>query len=360
MKPITLNLSGWPPILILFGIALLGSVVHCAPMHQVGAWREVLPSLYYIPIVIAAINLGIRAAMSVAIASGVSHAIASAVGCGDVWVRPFTETILFICVGLTAAMATRMHESLAISRSRTSETERGESLEKAFRGTTSARQIPAFGQIVSGLVRRFRTPVSSIEGALWLIEDAHLTEEKHGEFVRIIRRESHQLERTLSDIQEFTQPRKPRIRKTDLSRLLDDVIQMAGPGEQHNFFLFRKDLPSTLPVLNCDPEQVSKMLLNLAINAMQSTPEGGELTWIARATDDHVVISLRDFGRGIPPEIVDRIFDPFFTTRENGMGLGLTVARQIAVAHGGTIAVDIADRGTSVTVVLPLNRPVPR
>jgi two-component system sensor histidine kinase HydH len=254
-----------------------------------------------------------------------------------------------------------MHESLVLGHERISHEQNDESLEKAFRGMTSVRQIPAFGQIVAGLVRRFRTPVSSIEGALWLIEDNHLNEEKHGEFIRIIRRESHQLERALSDIQEFTQPRKPRMRRVDLSHLLDEVIELAGPGEQRNIFLFRKEMPSSLPLLNCDPELITKMLLNLAMNAIQATPEGGQLIWTVQAGEDRVTISLRDFGRGIPTEVAGRIFDPFFTTRESGLGLGLTVARQIAVTHSGTIAVDsISERGTSISVVLPLNRSVPR
>lgn len=355
-----MKLNGWPPVLVLFGVALLGSVVHCSLAPEVGAWREVLPSLFYLPIVMAAINLGIRAAVSVAFAAGLSHVVASAIGCGDTWIRPFTETILFVCVGFTAAKMTRIHESLAAGHHPLSQRHGEESLENAFRDTASVRQLPAFGQIVAGLIRRFRTPVSSIEGAVWLLEDAHLTREKRDEFVRIIRTESQQLERALADIQEFTQPRKPRMRKADLSRLLDDVIQLAGLRESRAVFLFRKDLPPSLPALNCDPEQITKMLLNLAMNAIQATPEGGQIIWVARAGEGQVVVSIRDFGRGIPPGIVDRVFDPFFTTREGGLGLGLTVARQIAIAHGGTIRVDdISDRGTSISVALPLNPPNP-
>jgi signal transduction histidine kinase len=76
----------------------------------------------------------------------------------------------------------------------------------------------------------------------------------------------------------------------------------------------------------------------------------------AHVEPDNVVISVKDHGGGIPDLIVDRIFDPFFTTRESGLGLGLTVARQIMAAHRGTIAVDkLPEKGTSVSVVLPLH-----
>lgn len=256
---------------------------------------------------------------------------------------------------------TRLHESLAGSPQPLSQSQADERLDTAFRDPASVRQTPVFGQIVAGLVRRFRNPISSIEGASWLLEDTHLPKEKHEEFVRIIRTESHRLDRALSDIQEFTLPLKPRITKVDLSNLLDEVIQLAGPGEYRNFFLFRKDMAPGLPAVHCDPELITKMLLNLAMNAIQATPEGGQLIWKVCALDGQVAISIRDFGRGIPPGIVGRVFDPFFTTRESGLGLGLTVARQIAVAHGGSIQVEtIVDRGASISVLLPLNPPSPR
>ena len=87
-------------------------------------------------------------------------------------------------------------------------------------------------------------------------------------------------------------------------------------------------------------------------------PEGGQLVWTVRVVDHRMLISLRDYGRGILPGVKARIFDPFFSTRENALGLGLTVARQVAVAHGGNIEVDdTTDRGTSVSAVLPLNPP---
>jgi signal transduction histidine kinase len=355
-----MKLDGWLPVVVPFVIALVGSLLPCSLAPQ-GYWREVLPSLFYLPVVVAAINLGTRAAVSVALAAGVAHGAASLIGCGYTWVRPFTETILFVSVGLTAATLTRMHASLAGNQHALSQTEENDVLENTFRETPGLRQFPAFGQMVNSLIRRFRTPLSSIEGASWLLEDKNVPAEKHDEFVKIIRRESHLLDRALSDIQEFTQPRRPRICKTDVSRLLDEVIEVSCPRVHSNFYLFRKDIPSTLPPLKCDPEQISKALMNLAMNAIQATPEGGQLIWTVRAADGKMVISLRDFGRGIPSAIVDRIFDPFFTTHDSGLGLGLTVARQIAVAHGGTISVDdISDRGASLSLTLPLNPPITR
>ena len=356
-----MNLNGWPLVIVSFAAAMLGSVVHCSTPHEVGVWRDALPELYYLPIVIAAINLGTRAGVTVAIAAGLFHVVASSIGNGDPLIRLLVEAALFLCVGILAAKLPRIQIGLTAGHRSLVPHQNDESLERAFPNPASVRQRPDFGQIVAGLVRRFRSPVASIDGALWLLEDSRLSKERHEEFVKIIRRESHHLERALSDIQEFTQPRKPRIRPVDIPRLLDDIVQLTGPREHRNLFLFRADIPPDLPSLNADPELLSKMLQNLAINAIQAMPEGGQLIWTVRVDKNCMIISLRDFGRGILPGIRSRIFDPFFTTRENGLGLGLTVARQIAVAHRGTISVDaIPDRGTSISVALPLDLPKPR
>ena len=350
--------DSWPSIILLFGIALTGSVADCSLANPVAAWKDIFPSLYYIPIVVAAINLGMRAAVSVALVSGTCYAVASAAGCGFPWIRPFAETILFVCVGITAAKVTRIHERLVAGKQARSKEAGDFNIENAFHGAPGTQQVPGFGQIVAGLIRRFRTPLSSIEGAVWLLEDTRFPDDKRGEFIRIIRKEAHQLDTALSDILQFTQPRSPRPRKVNLSQLLDEVIELAGPKDHRHFLLFRKDIPAALPLLSCDPEMISKVLLNLARNAIQATPAGGQIIFAAHVEPDNVVISVKDHGGGIPDLIVDRIFDPFFTTRESGLGLGLTVARQIVAAHRGTIAVDnLPEKGTSVSVVLPLHPP---
>jgi len=348
--------NGWPPVILFFSIALLGSILHCSLETSLWTWRDVLPSLYYLPVVIAAINLGSKAALGVAIASGAAHSAASAIGCSDPWILPLAETILFVCVGLTAAsLAAKAHGSPLGAEHSLLDGSADEGLVNAFQGAQTMRSAPALREMAAGLIRRFRTPVSSIEGAVWLLEDARFPEEKREEFVRLIRKETHQLDRALSDILEFTQPRKPRLSKVDLSGLVDRVIQMAGPREHGPFLVFRKEIAPDLPPLNCDPELITKMLQNLAINAIQATPNGGQIRISVTVEADNAVITIKDPGRGIAPGTAHRLFEPFFSTRENGLGLGLSVAQQIAAAHGGTIEIKNDDeRGASVTVALPL------
>jgi signal transduction histidine kinase len=350
-----MSLAASAPVFIFFVIALLGNWLHCAFRIPLAPWGDVLPSLYYLPVVAAGIRMGAAAAIGVALAGGASHAVASAFGCGDSWSRVLMETALLVCAG---AIAARMTQFQAVRPGAGAAGHRGASIDPTHGATQRDRQIPALTQIVTRLVHRFRTPVSSIEGAAWLLEDGSIPEEKRGEFVGIIRKESGQLDRALSEVLEFMRPQEPRFRETDLTRLLDEFIQRTTPKEKGPPLLLHKDDPSDSALVWCDPDQVRRLLYNLATNAIQATSSGGAINFSVHPRGDDVVISVKDQGRGIQPKVLTQIFDPFFTTRENSLGLGLTVAQQIAEAHGGSIIVeDTSENGTCITVALPIKPP---
>jgi signal transduction histidine kinase len=314
--------------------------------------------LYYLPIVTAAVSLGVRAAIGVSLAAGLVHLVAGVFGCGDSWPRAVADTVLYVVVGVMVAKLSTLHASLPSAGQPLAAGPAGLAMESAYRGVQSPSELSALNQLATGLIHRFRTPVSSIEGAVWLLEDGRYPEEKREEFVRIIQKESHQLERALADMMEFTQPRRPRWHKADVSALLDQVIVQAGPKEHGPYFLFLKEGETDLPPLVCDPDLVCKMILNIVMNSVQATPGGGQIEIKAHREGGDIVFTITDHGRGISPDVVERIFEPFFTTRESGLGLGLTVARQIATQHCGTIAViETSKNGTRIQVRLPQSAP---
>jgi signal transduction histidine kinase len=115
-----------------------------------------------------------------------------------------------------------------------------------------------------------------------------------------------------------------------------------------------------------DPAQVSQVIDNLVINAVQAMPTGGSIEIVARniafkegdiptlAAGPFVKIHIRDTGSGIPPALLQRIFDPFFTTKQTGNGLGLATAYSIVKRHDGTILVDSQPGyGTTFTLYFP-------
>jgi signal transduction histidine kinase len=349
-----MNARKWLPVLLPFSVALLGSDLHWSLTGASATWGTVLANLYYIPIVIAAISLGSRAALLVSFAAGCAHSAASVLGRGDSFAQPVAQTALFVCIGLTTA---KLAEWLR-DRAAPAVTLKGSppvELETSFNEAQDSSQTSALARVVSGLVCQFRTPVTSIEGAGWVLEDARLPEEKRQEFVGIIRKESHRLNRVLSDVLDFTRPRKPRLQPVNLATLIDEVVDMASPKDHRPIFLFRVDLAADLPQLRCDPELMRQALLNLAMNAIQASSGGGQIEIAVRAEAGGAAIRITDHGHGIPPNILGQVFDPFFTTRDTGLGLGLPIAAHIVTEHGGKIAIEnTSSRGTCVTVWLPI------
>jgi signal transduction histidine kinase len=107
---------------------------------------------------------------------------------------------------------------------------------------------------------------------------------------------------------------------------------------------------------------MKQALINLVVNAIESTAGGGKIT-VRTARDDAAAairITVRDNGAGIPPGLIDQVFEPFFTTKEAGTGLGLSITHGIVVQHGGTIEVASRPReGTTFTITLPVRSAMP-
>jgi signal transduction histidine kinase len=99
------------------------------------------------------------------------------------------------------------------------------------------------------------------------------------------------------------------------------------------------------------------VILNLALNAAQAMPDGGDVRLIMREESGGIAVEVRDQGGGIPEEHLDKIFDPFFTTKDAGTGLGLSVVHQIVTQHGGSVDVTRnPDRGTTFRLFFPWSR----
>ncbi len=115
-----------------------------------------------------------------------------------------------------------------------------------------------------------------------------------------------------------------------------------------------------LPLVSCNPQQISQVLMNLLINAAQAIVSQGEITLKSRHETGLVHITVRDSGCGIPDEEIPRIFQPFFTTKEigRGTGLGLSISSDIIRRHGGSIRVESSvGVGSLFTITLPVNGP---
>jgi two-component system sensor histidine kinase BaeS len=127
--------------------------------------------------------------------------------------------------------------------------------------------------------------------------------------------------------------------------------------------VWREEIPASLPSLSIDQMKMAQVVGNLLSNAVKYTPEGGSVTVTASADEQNFRLAVRDTGPGVHEDEREKIFQPFYrgdTGRriKQGMGLGLTIARELAAAHGGEIRVE-SGAGSVFTLELPLNEKKP-
>jgi len=141
----------------------------------------------------------------------------------------------------------------------------------------------------------------------------------------------------------------------NINEILDGVLAIVWNQLKYHIDLVKEY--SDLPSIECNPQQLGQVFLNLLVNAEQAISERGVITLRTCVRDNAVIIEVKDTGKGIPVEVMSKIFDPFFTTKEpgKGTGLGLSISYDIVRKHGGRIDVEsVVDHGAVFKVTIPL------
>ncbi|MDY0268691.1 two-component system sensor histidine kinase NtrB [Trichloromonas sp.] len=214
-----------------------------------------------------------------------------------------------------------------------------------------ADRLAAVGRLASGMAHEIRNPLASISGsAQLLLEGSHLTAAER-RLMKIIVKEAQRLNVLLTDFLVYARPRPAQCASVDVARLLDELVEVLA-GDQRFSALRLVPAYSGPFYLNVDRQQLRQALWNLAINAAEVMPAGGNLTF--GILPEMSAIYVEDNGPGIPEELRGRIFEPFFTTKDKGSGLGLATVHAIVEGHGGEVRVDPgAAGGTRFTIRLP-------
>jgi len=224
-----------------------------------------------------------------------------------------------------------------------------EYLERAVR----MERLAVLGEFASGIAHEIRNPLAAIKTSVQALarreQDPRRTQllaEMEGEIDR--------LARVVSDLVDFGRPHPPAPGVVPVRELFRRITGIIEPEAQARGLHFSCQGNSDL-ALWADPDHLHQIVLNLALNAVQATPEDGAVVLRATASDGRVIIDVRDTGCGIPAELLGRVSDPFFTTKTKGVGLGLSISRQLCELNGGQMTLDSAPgQGTVVRVLLPI------
>ncbi len=347
---------------IILAALLLISALHYLTPPEVVHWHYIYQRLFYLPVIFAALSFGWRGGLATAIFAWIFYFppfLVSWQNLPHYALSQYLEVIVFCLAGiLTGVMADRDRRQREMLRERTEELSRVYAeLQENFERMKRAERLYAVGQLSAGLAHEIRNPLASIAGAVGMLRRNRLSEERRQECLDIIEKEQERLQRLLTSFLDFARPRPPRYRSVSVDELLEAVLDLSAHAVGSAPIEMRKQAAPNLPPLECDPEQLKQVLLNLVINAIQAMPQGGELSVSARLANGRLLIEVRDQGCGIDPEHLEKIFDPFFTTKENGTGLGLSVAHQIVEQHGGVLSARAnPEGGMTFALLLPLDR----
>ena len=350
-----------PNLAMAAGGVLLVSILHLVIPLSTLHWHNVLQHLYYLPIVFAGISSGWRGGLFVAVVACLSNALHDLLSFHELPHYAIDQVLdfpLFCAAGIFTGTLTERGRKQRADLQRTTErlTEVYRQLQDNFEQMKRAERLFALGQLSAGLAHEIRNPLASIAGAAGILQRNFPRERRDAECLEIISKECQRLNGLLTQFLDFARPRSPKYQTTDFGAVVDSVMELAAHAVGKSPIELRKEIPPDLAPVECDPELLKQVLLNLVINAIQAMPGGGEVLVSACQRDDRLSLEVRDEGCGIEPADRDRIFDPFFTTKENGTGLGLSVAHQIVEQHSGILTAQAnPGKGMKFSVLLPLH-----
>lgn len=228
-----------------------------------------------------------------------------------------------------------------------------ESLQEQLR---HADRLATIGQLAAGVAHELNEPLGNILGFAQLAIKSNNLPVQVQRDLKSIETASLNAREIIKKLMTFARQLPPRKKSANLNNIVSDGMyffeaRCAKAGIQMNL-----RLAGDLPPVVVDPGQITQVLVNLVVNAVQAMPRGGKLTVETRADDKEVCLVVEDTGSGIGDEIKGRIFLPFFTTKDvnEGTGLGLAVAHGIVSSHKGTITVETEiGKGSRFVVHLP-------
>lgn len=237
------------------------------------------------------------------------------------------------------------------------ETERALTLEQQAR---QASALAVAGKLAVALAHEVGTPLNIISARAEFMLRGLRPDAPDREDLEAIVGQIDRISRIISGLLDAVRPQAPKLEPIEVAQVVGDLWPLLGLAARQRGIELTQAVDDGLPLVRADAGQLQQVLINLVINALEATPDGGRVTVSVRAVTREarsgVTIAVTDTGSGIAPDLHVRIFETFFTTkpRGQGTGLGLAICRDIARAHGGDLHVEsVPGAGSTFTLWLP-------
>jgi hypothetical protein len=222
-------------------------------------------------------------------------------------------------------------------------------------------RFTALGQLAGGLAHEIKNPLNFISLALDQLRAKYARRldpdtDTYVHQIALMKDEIRRLSELVQSFLNYGKPIEIHPSPADVRGLVDSVLQISESKMRAQGVTLVEELNGTPTMLNVDAEKLRMCFVNVIANAIQAMPDGGELRIEFHQQDGHLVVTFKDTGAGIDPDVAKRVFEPFFTTKREGIGLGLFLSKSIVERHGGTINIAPleGDHGTLVTFTFPI------
>jgi two-component system sensor histidine kinase HydH len=339
--------SAWVPCLVIT-ILHYRTGAHNAWLH------DVLRRLYYLPILFAAFAGGLRTGLTVSVFVSLvylPHAFTTLLLVQDPAgaLEKGLEVVLYNTVAVVAGLLVD-RERRERDRQERMATRLGEALAEQRRIEAQlirAGKLGALGEMTAGIAHEIKNPLHALKGTAEILRDAVPEGVPERRMLELHIEEIDRLGLTADRFLSFARPIPADRRPVDLKTLIDRVVSLVSTQARKEGVetVVAADAGSPFPKVLGDPDLLSQLLLNIALNGVQAMgPVGGGTLSFSLCTErqggkGYVRVCVANTGPPVPEGSMERIFDPFYTTKDDGTGLGLSICSRIADEHEGTLAV---------------------
>jgi C4-dicarboxylate-specific signal transduction histidine kinase len=219
-------------------------------------------------------------------------------------------------------------------------------VQRQYAEITHAARLALVGEITASIAHEVAQPLSAIlnniETAVTLLKQPHPDLVLLHEILADVRTDDLRANNIVRKLRVLLQKRELQFDRVDINAQVASVVSMVSAHAERLGVVITTDLDLELPVVRADHVHLQQVLLNLMINALESmeaTPRVPRRLQIrtTQYNNTHAQVAVIDSGNGVETRQISKLFDSFFTTKEQGLGLGLSIARSIVLQHGGTI-----------------------
>lgn len=223
-----------------------------------------------------------------------------------------------------------------------------------------ADRLASIGEMAAGIAHEIKNPLAGIAGVIQVLKKEQPVGDQKRVVLEEVLSQVERMDKAVRNLLSFARPPEPKMTMVDINEMIGKLLDFLAPQFAKNSIRSERRLATGLPWLTLDPDLMQQAFINIALNAIQAMPDGGNFVVETRSIKQgegkpgSIEVVFLDSGKGISQEDLSRIFNPFFTTRQQGTGLGLSITQRIIEQHGGDINVmSSPETGSSFTITFP-------